>query len=137
MPRLQISIEITQENDERAWQPAWLGDRQTAILRRCNKSCWQRGSAGNGPLVQQSGREFVSAIPTKRTYNDPLQVHANLAEIRCSPRFHSPPFQSRPKPFPTRSLQGQPHHRTRRVARPLCVIKVQGCWPSGDEFAFV
>jgi transposase-like protein len=66
----------------------------------------------NWPLAQQSGQKFTSAIPTKKTGIDPLQAHANLAEIRCCPRFHSQPFQSRPKPFPTRLLQGQPHHLT-------------------------
>ena len=119
------------------WSATCLRDRSTAVLRCRDEGRWQRGQTGNWSLGKQSGGEFTSAISTKRTCNDPLQAHANLAEIRCCPRFHSQPFQSRPKPLPTRSLQGQPHHRTRRVARPLCVIKGQGYWPSRDEFAFV
>ena len=117
--------------------PANLRDRQAAILWCGDEGHRQRRKTGNWPLAQQSGREFTSAISTKRTCNEQLQAHANLAEIRCCPRFHSQPFQSRPKPLPTRSLQGQPHRRTRRVARPLCGIKGQGRWPCTDELAFV
>ena len=85
-------------------------DRQTAILRRCDESRWQRGQTGNWPLAQQSGREFTSAIPTKRTCNDPLQAHANLAEIRCCPRFHSHHFNL------DRSLSQRDHFKANRTA---------------------
>ena len=119
------------------WSATCHRDRSTVVLRRRDEGHRQRGQTGNWPLAQQSGRQFTSAIPTKRTCDDPLQAHANLAKIRCCPCFHSQPFQSRPKPLPARSLQGQPYRCSLRVARPLCVIKGQGCWPSRDEFAFV
>ena len=116
---------------------SWLIDHIVIEGGPGDPACWQKLSDLLGQtwaypsgqhltiarLAQQSGREFTSAIPMKRTGNDPLQAHANLAEIRCCPRFYSQPFQSRPKPLPTRSLQGQPHRCSCRVARPLCVIK--------------
>ena len=55
-------------------------DGQTTFLRRCNESCWQRGSAGNGSLGKQSGGEFPLAVSTTRTRYAPLPTDALSAE---------------------------------------------------------
>ena len=50
-PRPQSGIEISQKSNEALRRTRSSCDGQTTFLRRCNESCWQRGSAGNGPLV--------------------------------------------------------------------------------------
>ena len=49
--RPQSGIEIPHKSNEALRWAKSSCDRQTTFLWRCNESCWQRGSAGNGPLV--------------------------------------------------------------------------------------
>ena len=52
-PRPQGGIEIPQKSNEALRRARSSCDGQTTFLRRCNESCWQRGSAGNGSLGKQ------------------------------------------------------------------------------------
>ena len=47
----KAALKFSQKSNEALRRARSSCDGQTTFLRRCNESCWQRGSAGNGPLV--------------------------------------------------------------------------------------
>ena len=46
----KAALKFSQKSNEALWRTRSSCDGQTTFLWRCNESCWQRGSAGNGSL---------------------------------------------------------------------------------------
>jgi len=67
-------------------------------------------------MVEQSGRELSSTVPTTRTCDGKIQERKVVTDIRINPFFHPQPLQSGPSLNSPKYLRGKTIRLPSRVA---------------------
>ena len=125
--RVYIPKANAQAHHEEIWPTAERRHRRALLLSRGDERDRQRRSPGGRSSVQQSRREFASAVSTTRTGHAAVSKHEDAAKIQLSSCPGPQPFQSAAPSRHPPDLQTKALRRVGRVERPRGLIAAWVC----------